>query len=84
MSPMARKTQNSPKNYEEAMAELEAIVAEIERGQIGLEDVLVRYERGVYLIQYCQQTLSQAEKQIELVSKGPDGSLQATPLAADQ
>ncbi len=77
---MAKKTQTPPKNYEEAVAELQQIIAEIERGEIGLEDVLSRYERGHFLLQFCQQTLAAAEKQIELITKAPDGTLKTAPL----
>ncbi len=80
MAAMAKKTQSPPKSYEDAVDELERIIAEIERGEIGLEDVLARYERGQFLIQFCQQTLGQAEKQIELISKGPENTLQTTPM----
>jgi exonuclease VII small subunit len=40
----------------------------------------VKYERGNFLIQHCRGVLGAAEKQIELLSKGPDGSLQSEPL----
>ena len=77
---MAKKMQTPPKNYEEAVQELQQIIAEIERGEIGLEDVLSRYERGHFLLQFCQQTLAAAEKQIELITKSPDGALKTAPL----
>jgi exodeoxyribonuclease VII small subunit len=76
---MARKAQTNPRNYEEAIKELEGLLAEIEGGEIGLEEVLARYERGVFLLNYCQQTLAAAEKQIELIGRGPDGALTTTP-----
>lgn len=78
---MARKNQTPPKNFEDAQSELERIVSEIEQGQIGLEESLVKYERGMFLIQYCQGILKKAEQQIELLSKGPDGELQSEPLS---
>ena len=77
---MAKKSQTPPKSYEEAVQELQQIIAEIERGEIGLEDVLARYERGHFLLQFCQQTLSAAEKQIELITKSPGGAIATTPL----
>ncbi len=80
---MARKNQPPPKNYEEAVQELQQIIAEIERGEIGLEDTLARYERGHFLLQFCQQTLSAAEKQIELITRAPGGEL-ATTTRSDQ
>ena len=66
---MAKKTQTPPRSFEEAMAELERILAEIEAGSIALEESLLRYERGNFLIQYCRSVLGAAEKQIELIGK---------------
>jgi exodeoxyribonuclease VII small subunit len=79
---MARsKNQPVPKNFEEALAELETILADIEGGDVPLEESLVKYERGQFLVQHCRGVLAQAEKQIEQLSKGADGeSLQATPM----
>lgn len=77
---MARKNQTPPKNFEEAQAELEQIVSEIENSRIGLEESLQKYERGTFLIQYCQSVLKKAEQQIELLSKSPEGDLQAEPM----
>ena len=78
---MARKTQIPPKSFEDALAELEQILADIEGGQLGLEESLVKYERGNFLIHHCRGVLGQAEKQIELLSKSADGGLSVTPLA---
>ena len=77
---MARKTQSPPKSFEEALAELEQILADIEGGQVGLEESLVKYERGTFLIQHCRGVLGSAEKQIELLSKAADGGLGSVPL----
>ena len=77
---MAKKTQTPPKSFEEALAELEQILAEIEGGELGLEDSLVKYERGNFLIQHCREVLSAAERQIEVISKGPDGTLVNQPF----
>lgn len=80
---MAKKTQPNPKSFEDALAELEEILAEIEAGQIGLEQSLAKYQRGSFLIQYCRSVLAKAEKQIELLSKSADGSLTSQPLDDD-
>jgi exodeoxyribonuclease VII small subunit len=77
---MAKKTQQTPKTFEDAIQELEKILAEIESGDIGLEESLARYERGTFLVQHCRGVLAQAEKQIEQISKGPDGTLTTVPL----
>ena len=80
---MAKKVQIPPKNFEEALAELEQILAEIEGGQIGLEESLVKYERGNFLIHHCRTVLTQAEKQIEQLSKTPEGGVEAMPLTPE-
>ncbi len=77
---MARKNTTPPKDFEDALRELEEILGQIERGEVGLEESLAKYERGNFLIQHCAGILNAAEKQIELISKGPDGSLKASPL----
>jgi exodeoxyribonuclease VII small subunit len=77
---MAKKPQAPPKNFEEALKELEQILAEIEGGQIGLEQSLLKYERGNFLIQHCRGVLGAAEKQIEILSKGDAGELVAEPM----
>lgn len=77
---MAKKPQAAPKNFEEALKELEQILAEIEGGEIGLEQSLLKYERGNFLIQHCRGVLGAAEKQIEVLSKGQAGELVAEPM----
>jgi exodeoxyribonuclease VII small subunit len=77
---MAKKNQPVPKTFEEAIGELERILAEMEGGAVGLEESLAKYERGTFLIQHCRGVLGAAEKQIELLSKGEDGSLQPEPM----
>jgi len=74
---MAKKNQTPPKDFETALRELEAILTEMETGEVPLEESLVKYERGNFLIQHCRTILAGAEKQIELLSKGPDGSMQS-------
>lgn len=77
---MARKNQTPPKSFEDALQELEQILSDIEGGQVGLEESLVKYERGTFLIQHCRGVLSTAEKQIELLSKTADGGIAASPM----
>lgn len=84
---MAKKTQTIPKSFEEALSELEQILSEIEAGEVGLEQSLTKYERGSFLIQHCRTVLGKAEKQIELLSAAPDGSIASEalePVADDE
>ena len=56
-----------PKDYESALAELEAIVNEMESGQLPLEASLTAYKRGAELLQYCRQQLTDAEQQVRIL-----------------
>ncbi len=80
---MAKKNQTVPKTFEEGMRELESILSEIENGQIGLEESLLRYERGAFLIAHCRGVLNVAQTQIETLSKAPDGTPQLTAAPAE-
>lgn len=77
---MAKKPQVPPKSFEEAMTELEQILTDIERGEVSLEDSLAKYERGTFLITHCRKVLGDAEKQVELLTRGEDGTLKTEPL----
>jgi len=59
-----------PKDYESALAELEAIVAEMESGQLPLEASLTAYKRGAELLQYCRLQLTDAEQQVKILENG--------------
>jgi exodeoxyribonuclease VII small subunit len=59
--------------FEQALAELERIVHDLEDSQTGLEDALARYEQGVGLIKHCYAQLRQAEQRILLLT-GTDES----------
>jgi len=54
--------------FEESLEALEAIVAKLEGGQLGLDDSLEQYEQGVKHLRSCYELLSAAERRIELVS----------------
>ena len=75
-----KKNQTPPKSFEEALGELERILSDIEAGEVGLEESLVKYERGNFLIQHCRSVLNRAEQQIDLLSKAADGGLDVEPL----
>lgn len=76
---MAKTKQTQPKNFEDAVGELEKILADMERGDVPLEESLTRYERGNYLLQFCRQVLGKAEQQIEELTKTADAPSAAAP-----
>ena len=59
-----------PKDYESALAELDAIVSEMESGQLPLEASLTAYKRGAQLLHYCRQQLAEAEQQVKILENG--------------
>jgi exodeoxyribonuclease VII small subunit len=68
--------------FEDALAELERIVRELEDGQTGLEQSLARYEQGVALLRRCYQQLQQAEQRIlVLTGQTEDGAPVLKPFA---
>lgn len=66
--------------FEEALAELERIAEEIERGQIGLEESIDRYEEGMKLVRHCRDVLSKAEHRIQELQERADGTLVARDM----
>ncbi len=67
-------------SFEASLERVEDVVRELETGQIPLAASLARYEEGIRALKLCQQMLDQAEAKIELLSRGPDGSLERAPL----
>jgi exodeoxyribonuclease VII small subunit len=67
--------------FEAALAQLDAIVQELEEGQIGLAEGLTRYEQGVKLLKQCYQLLEHAQRRIELLSRvDSDGRIHSEPF----
>jgi exodeoxyribonuclease VII small subunit len=59
-----------PRDFETALAELEAIVARMESGQLALEDSLSAYQRGAELLAYCRDTLDRSAQQVSVLENG--------------
>lgn len=56
-------------DFEQALKELEAIVAQMEAGQLPLEQSLQAYQRGSELLQQCQKALADIEQQVRLLNE---------------
>lgn len=56
--------------FEEALKELESIVARLEQGQVDLEDSIALYERGQALKAHCESKLKAAESRLEKIVQG--------------
>ena len=57
------------KDFESAIAELDAIVKRMEEGDLTLEKSMELYERGLQLSKFCHSTLEAAERRIEILSE---------------
>ena len=57
-----------PGTFEQSLAELEAIVHQLEDGELGLAESLARYEQGVRHLKHCYQLLQSAEQKIDLLT----------------
>jgi exodeoxyribonuclease VII small subunit len=57
-----------PITFEKSIAQLEAIVAQLENGELSLEDSLKQFEKGIILARKCEETLAHAEQKIEILS----------------
>jgi exodeoxyribonuclease VII small subunit len=54
-------------SFEKAVAELESIVARLERGDVALDESIAIYERGEALKKHCEKLLAAAENRIEKI-----------------
>lgn len=66
MSGKAHKTLS----FETAMAELEKLVAEMESGNLALDDSLAAYKRGAELSAFCRSRLDDAQQQVRVLEAG--------------
>ena len=74
------QTVSSDLSFEQALAELETIVASLESGKAPLEDSITAYERGVALKKQCENKLNEAQAKIEKITIGQDGTPTAQPF----
>jgi exodeoxyribonuclease VII small subunit len=59
-----------PASYEEAVQELEQLLAKLESGQLPLDQLLSHYQRGASLLAYCRERLAAIENQINVLDEG--------------
>lgn len=60
--------------FEEAMAELETVVGQLERGDVALEASIALYERGAALKRRCETLLKAAEEKVAAITTDADGN----------
>ena len=78
---MSQTNDISDLSFEQALAELERIVAELESGQAPLERSIEMYERGARLKAHCESRLEAARLRVEKIVMGPGGQADRTEPA---
>ncbi len=70
--PKSSPTPSAPAEpgYEEALAELERLVATMEAGQLPLDRLMQAYQRGAELLSLCRQRLNAVEQQVKVLEDG--------------
>ena len=66
-------------SFEDALAELERIVRQLEEGKGRLDEAIDAYTRGVHLKRHCEAKLAEAQAKVERILLGPDGSVSTQP-----
>ena len=66
-------------SFEQALAELEKIVQDLERGQLDLESAITAYERGTHLKLHCEGKLREAQLRVDKIALAPYGRVRAEP-----
>ena len=77
---MAKKKEK----FEEALQKLEAIVTQMEEGDLPLEETLKAFEEGVRLARYCASKLDEAERKVAKLMRDQAGKLQATSFSEEE
>lgn len=67
-------------NFEQSIKKLEIIVAQMERGDVSLEDSVKLFEEGTKLAEQCKQQLAEAEGKVEILIKQRNGTMKREPF----
>ena len=77
--PESPTASEAPLTFENALAELESIVNQMESSELSLEQSLGEYKRGTALLQFCQKSLADIEQQVSILNEA--NQLQAYNLS---
>ncbi len=70
-------------NFEASLEQLESIVETLEEGNLGLEESLKSFEKGIKITRDCQSALQNAEQRVRLLTTGPDGEVVSSALTSE-
>ena len=70
-------------SFEDALAELERIVRQLEDGRARLDEAITSYERGTALKRHCESKLREAQAKIDRITVSADGAITTEPERID-
>ena len=70
-------------DFEASLEQLEAIVETLEEGNLGLEESLKSFEKGIKITRDCQSALENAEQRVRLLTTKPNGDVLDTDFIAE-
>jgi len=70
--------------FEQAMARLEAIVGELEKGDLPLDESLKIFEEGIRLSKNCLKVLEDAERKVEVLVQDTNGKRELRAFTTDE
>ncbi len=71
------------KDFEKALSRLESIVAELEKGELALEEALKLFEEGIKISRFCGAKLQEAQRKVEILLKDDQGQLVERPFESN-
>ena len=72
------------KTFEESLNELEKIASNLENGDLGLDEAINEFEKGITLSKECSKKLDEAEKRINILVQGENGELKEESFTAEE
>jgi len=76
---MAKEKNSESLSFEQAYERLEAIVQQLDQGNLALDELEKKFEEGMRLAAYCSQRLEQVEQKVSLLIEKAQGGLERTP-----
>lgn len=71
-------------SFEKSLSELQKIVEALENGNVGLDESLLLFERGVELVRLCNKRIDEAEQRVLTVRLGEDGTVETVAFESER
>ena len=84
--PRKKKTEEaaSTMKFEQALERLEKIVADLEEGEMELDESLALFEEGVGLSRHCMKKLDEAQRKVEMLLQDPEEGARRVPFEPEE